>query len=421
MANVVFKRGSAVEIAAVPVTDGYILWDTTNNIMYMDNGQRRLVFGVGGVDGIRPVEYGGTGGSTPADAALSLLVDSLDASPMHVTANTDLDSYTKAGVYSCATSSIAATVANNPWTTGTFTLIVRYIESSSTLLQWIVGCCENQEGGCGWYFRACINGMFFPWQAVNTDSNVFDVSAPTLLHTDETGKTVASNTLDADMTVNGTVTAQNVIGAHFANLQDVVVCDTMPESVIAGKWYAVKGESETAVTTGVVQLPVYADDFKLNSTWSCTYKIWWDGVVGSGNAEFQGTQSTPTTVTKTITFGFELPQDATIISTKVHSKWTGTLYGAAVERVADTNPDEDGFVILSNPDVSDTSIDVQFTFKAITDDIGIHHNDNIELNKEYTTSHSSVAKVSEVYLLIEYELPGGTGSSILTPYNLYRA
>lgn len=242
MANVVFKRGSAVEIAAVPVTDGYILWDTTNNIMYMDNGSRRLVFGVGGVDGIRPVEYGGTGGSTPADAAAALLVDSLDASPLHVTANTDLDNYTSAGVYSCVTSSVAATVANNPWTTGTFSLIVRYIESSDTLLQWLVGCCEDQDGGCGWFFRARINGMFFPWQAVNTGKTKFDVTEETLAHTDTSGEIVASNTLNADLTINGTLTAQKVVGAELSGLQDVIVCDTAPESVINGKWYLVKSE-----------------------------------------------------------------------------------------------------------------------------------------------------------------------------------
>lgn len=215
MANVVFKRGSAVEIAAVPVTDGYILWDTTNNIMYMDNGQRRLVFGVGGIDGIRPVEFGGTGGSTPADAASALLVDSLDASPRHVTANTDLDNYTSAGVYSCATPSIAATVANNPWTTGTFSLIVRYIESSNTCIQWLVGVCENRSEGCGWFYRARVNGTWFPWQAVNTGKTEFEVEGETLAHTDANGVLTASNTLNADLTINGTLTVNKVIGAVY--------------------------------------------------------------------------------------------------------------------------------------------------------------------------------------------------------------
>lgn len=216
MANVVFKRGSAVEIAAVPVTDGYILWDTTNNIMYMDNGGRRLIFGVGGADGIRPVEFGGTGGSTPADAAAALLVDSLDTSPLHVTANTNLDNYNKAGVYTCITSSIAATVVNNPWTTGTFTLIVRYIESSNTLLQWLIGCCENQSEGCGWFFRACVNGTFFPWQTVNTGKTEFEVTGETLAHTDANGTLVASNEITADLTINGTLTATKVVGAVYA-------------------------------------------------------------------------------------------------------------------------------------------------------------------------------------------------------------
>ena len=57
MANVVFKRGSAVEISAVPVTDGYTMWDTTNNIMYMGNGTRRLVFGVMALTAFYPLAY----------------------------------------------------------------------------------------------------------------------------------------------------------------------------------------------------------------------------------------------------------------------------------------------------------------------------------------------------------------------------
>ena len=50
----------SVEISAVPVTDGYILWDTTNNIMYMGNGTRRLVFGVVALTAFDPLAYGST-------------------------------------------------------------------------------------------------------------------------------------------------------------------------------------------------------------------------------------------------------------------------------------------------------------------------------------------------------------------------
>ena len=407
MANVVFKRGSAVEIAAVPVTDGYILWDTTNNIMYMDNGQRRLIFGVGGPDGIRPVEFGGTGGSTPADAAAALLLDSLDASPLHVTANTDLDNYISAGVYSCATPSVAVTVANNPWTTGTFTLIVRYIESSNTLLQWLVGVCQNKSEGCGWYFRARVNGVFFPWQAVNTGANGFEVDSETQDHT-----------LNANLSVNGTINARQVIGARFEDLRDVIVCDEMPTSVIAGNWYAVKGKSEDVATTGTVQLPVHVDDFHLTSTWTCNCRFVTDGSFGQGYKEKN--QTTPTTVTETVTFNFSIPQDATIVSTKVHSTWGGTMYGAALRKVAGATPDSDGFVTLSNPSVSDTSIDVPFTFKGSLDDPEQHFY-GFDDNEWYAFDHASSAKITDVYLLIEYVLPDNSGGGILTPYNLYRA
>lgn len=416
MANVVFKRGSAVEIAAVPVTDGYILWDTTNNIMYMDNGQRRLIFGVGGTDGIRPVEFGGTGGSTPADAAMALLVDSLDASPRHVTANTDLDSYTTAGVYSCATPSIAATVANNPWTTGTFTLIVRYIESSNTLIQWVVGCCENQPGGCGWFFRARVNGTFFPWQTVNTGKTTFDVAGETLAHTDASGALVASNTLNADLTINGTVNTQRVIGAHFADLRDVIVCDEMPTSVVAGNWYAVKGTTETT-GTGDVQLPVQVDDFYLTSKWKCDY-IWSDA------DGYANDQSTPSVDSKTVTFNFSIPAGATVTSAKVHSTWSGTLYGAAFKTVDGKVVDSDGFVTVDTPSAGATSMDIVFAFKASPDNNLAHWDQSNRENNvagEFVKEHSSTANVRDVYLLLEYTVAGGVETGILTPYNLYRA
>lgn len=403
MANVVFKRGSAVEIAAVPVTDGYILWDTTNNIMYMDNGQRRLVFGVGGIDGIRPVEYGGTGGSTPADAASALLVDSLDASPRHVTANTDLDNYTSAGVYSCATPSIAATVANNPWTTGTFSLIVRYIESSNTCTQWLVGVCENRSEGCGWFYRARVNGTWFSWQTVNTGDLEFEVDEVTHEHT-----------LDADLTVGGTLEAQRVIGANFADLRDVVVCEEMPTSVVAGKWYAVKGKNET-VNAGAVQLPVYADDFNLSSTWKCDY-MW------SNNDGYINDQTTPSTVEKTVTFNFNIPAGATVTSAKVHSSWGGTLYGADIKRVAGQTIDSDGFVTVETPSAGDTSMAVVFTFKASADDYRSHWNQGGHNEEgEFVVNHTSSATIKDVYLLLEYTVDSGAETGILTPYNLYRA
>lgn len=417
MANVVFKRGSAVEIAAVPVTDGYILWDTTNNIIYMDNGTRRLVFGVGGVDGIRPVEYGGTGGSTPADAAAALLVDSLDASPLHVTANADLDNYTTAGVYSCATVSVSATVANNPWTTGTFTLVVRYIESDGTLLQWLIGCCADQDSGCGWFFRARINGTFYGWQAVNTQTE-FDVTGETLLHTDATGKPTASNALNADVTINGTVTAQKVDGAKFADLRDVVICDTIPETVTVGKWYAVKDTSSSgsgSVTTGTVQLPVTADDFNLISTWNCTYALTDDGYFCD--------QSTATTATRTVTFNFSIPAGATVTGATVHSSWGGTLYGADVRTVAGQSVSTgESTVTVTPPAASATSMDVVFAFKATRDNYKSHWVQGGALG-EWTKSHSSGATIKDVYLQIEYTVSESTGTStnVLTPYTLYRA
>lgn len=168
MADVVFKRGNEYEIDAVPVSDGQILWDTTNGIIYMDDGTTRKIYAVGGADGVRPVKYGGTGAKDPGSIASSLKLDTLDASSVTIPEGANLNNYDKAGVYTCQSAGIASSLVNCPFTTGSFVLVVRYVESTSSYVQWIIGLCETAS--TIWYIRNVVNGEFCQWRGLS-DSN----------------------------------------------------------------------------------------------------------------------------------------------------------------------------------------------------------------------------------------------------------
>ena len=239
MADVFFKRGSAAEIAAVPVTDGYILWDTTNNIIYMDNGASRQVFAVGGPDGIRPIEYGGTGASDSGSIASSLKLDTLDASTSYINASDNLNYYNVAGVYSCTSAGIAETLNNCPFTTGSFILVVRYAESASTFVQWLIGCCDHAQ--YIWYVRNCINGVFCEWRALcDTAHTHGNITAD--------GRIGSESDLALFTGPGGTVEAvpaadaRAKMGMSLDNLTNVHICASAPTSYVEGHWYLVRGE-----------------------------------------------------------------------------------------------------------------------------------------------------------------------------------
>ena len=239
MADVVFKRGSAAEIAAVPVTDGYILWDTTNNIIYMDTGSSRQIFAVGGSDGVRPIKYGGTGACDAGTIASSLKLDTLDASTTSIGENANLDSYTQAGVYSCASAGIAETLENCPFTSGSFVLIVRYAESTSSFIQWIVGCCTTASNV--WYVRNNVNGTFGSWRAICDSDHT---------HGNITNDGRIGNTANLPIftTTKGKLwamtpgQAREKLDMSLDNLINVHICDTAPSTFTDGDWYLVKGE-----------------------------------------------------------------------------------------------------------------------------------------------------------------------------------
>lgn len=237
MADVFFKRGTEGEIAAVPVTDGFILWDTTNNIIYMDNGNKRQVFAVGGDDGIRPIKYGGTGASDSGTIATSLKLDTLDASSLNIPSGGNLNNYNRAGVYVCQSASIAASLSNCPFTSGSFALVVRYIESSSCFVQWLIGLCATAD--YIWYVRNCVDGTFCEWRGLSdtkhmhgnvTADGKIGTTADQPIFTGSGGKLVA-------VTAS---TARSKLGMTLDNLTNVHISASPPSSVTNGHWYLVK-------------------------------------------------------------------------------------------------------------------------------------------------------------------------------------
>lgn len=237
MADVFFKRGTAAEIAAVPVTDGYILWDTTNNIIYMDNGTKRHVFAVGGANGIRPIEYGGTGASDPGTIASSLKLDTLDASSVCIPEGSNLDSYSQAGVYTCENAGIAASLVNCPFTTGSFVLVVRYVESSASFVQWIIGLCESAQ--YIWYVRNCVNGNYCQWRALcDTEHSHGKITADGRVGT-TSGLMLVTGTNGAVTPVSA-LNARHLIGMSLDNLINVTICEETPTTLTEGNWYLVR-------------------------------------------------------------------------------------------------------------------------------------------------------------------------------------
>lgn len=228
MADVFFKRGTAAEIAAVPVTDGYILWDTSNNIIYMDNGTKRHVFAVGGVDGVRPVEYGGTGVCDAATIASSLKLETLDVSAVTIAENANLNSYITPGVYTCVSADIAATLSNTPFTSGAFVLIVRRVVDSTTVIQTIEGCCTTAK--CNSYNRAYDSGSFGEWLAGGGGTKDASELETGTLSTDRLPIVPISK---GGTGANTKLAAREALGFHY--------CESDPGTYIAGDFYFIVG------------------------------------------------------------------------------------------------------------------------------------------------------------------------------------
>lgn len=242
MADVFFKRGTAAEIASVPVTDGYILWDTTNNIIYMDDGNERHLFAVGGQNGVRPIEYGGTGASDPGTIASTLKLDTLDASSVCIPEGDNLDSYSQAGVYTCPNAGIAAGLSNCPFTTGSFVLVVRYVESTSSYVQWLIGLCATAE--YIWYIRNCVNGVYCQWRGLSDTAHTHgNITADGKVGTTAGLALFTGN--GGEVTAVSATEAREKLGFTLDNLTNVHICASVPASHTDGHWYLVPEEAES--------------------------------------------------------------------------------------------------------------------------------------------------------------------------------
>lgn len=237
MADVVFKRGTQYEIDAVPITDGQILWDTTNGIIYMDDKTSRKIYAVGGADGVRPVEYGGTGAKDPGSIASSLKLDTLDASSVTIPEGANLNNYNKAGVYTCQSAGIASSLSNCPFKTGSFVLVVRYVESTSSYVQWLIGLCETAT--YIWYVRNCVNGTYCAWRALCDTAHTHGSIT-------SDGRVGYNSGYILTTTTNGLVQAVSPLNARYTlgmsldNLTNVTVCASTPTSLTNGSWYLVR-------------------------------------------------------------------------------------------------------------------------------------------------------------------------------------
>jgi hypothetical protein len=178
--------------------------------------------------------------------------------------------------------------------------------------------------------------------------------------------------------------------------------------------------------------PIYADDFNLNATWDC-YGLFPSNGDSYDDMRVWHSPQEPD-ASNTVTFAYELPKRATIKHVKVHSKWSGSTHGINKKTVNGVEVDADGFAVIETPDESANSIAVEFAFVAGTDDIWDAHShvlyqiaDGGEDDRAYSVgSHTSSVKVTEVYLLIEYEDDQGgyiyhAENGVLVPYNFYRA
>lgn len=175
--------------------------------------------------------------------------------------------------------------------------------------------------------------------------------------------------------------------------------------------------------------PIRVDDFNLNASWSCYARSHSAGGFSLWQSEAK--------VTKKVVFSYELPKNTVIKSARVHSLWSGSLFGIDAKTVNGVEPDEDGFVAVDPADATETALEVEFFFKATQ-----HGNSYTEMVNEhwavegalesgrddvtYTVgSHTSSAKVSDVYLLLEIESAGGVvhraEGGKLVPYRLCRA
>lgn len=151
----------------------------------------------------------------------------------------------------------------------------------------------------------------------------------------------------------------------------------------------------------MAQLQVNAEDFSLTSTWYVTEDMYENFEISSG----------PTTAGKTITFGYSLPAGAKVTGAYIHAVWGYPNSGFYSRYINDVGaPTSGNTAIEIDPEATEVAVTFKFRANGST--------------TQGTGSHSGVSRLTEVYLMIEYELGGyiyRVVGGVLTPYQVFRA
>ena len=151
----------------------------------------------------------------------------------------NLNNYNRAGVYLCANAGIAAGLTNCPFTTGSFVLVVRYVESTSSFVQWLIGLCATAS--YIWYVRNCVNGTYCTWRGLSDTQHTHgNITADGKIGT--TANLPIFTGTGGKMEAVSAANARVKLGMSLDNLTNVHICDSIPTSYTDGHWYLVRSE-----------------------------------------------------------------------------------------------------------------------------------------------------------------------------------
>lgn len=162
----------------------------------------------------------------------------------------------------------------------------------------------------------------------------------------------------------------------------------------------------------MAQLTIPAAEFTLNSTWTChvVYTYNSTGAFSSHKVTRLNFKSDE----KIVSFSHDDLIGATVKSVTVHASYGTGLLGGTF-KIDGVVPDNDGMVRLSNPDFTDGTISILFSWTADTDD-STAHNDYPTYNGSSTQTvdkeHQSISKVERVYVIVDYEVIHGESELI---------
>ena len=172
---------------------------------------------------------------------------------------------------------------------------------------------------------------------------------------------------------------------------------------------------------------ITTSDFSLTSSWTCTIVYLYNST-GSFNGVSSRSQTTPSKATKTVTFTTELPTTAKILSAKVYATYSLASWGSANFKINDTAISSGGYISLDTSSLSSGSVSLTFSLQANRDSNtnhdGAYPTYNGNSSQSRTFSHSSVANVTNVYLLVEYQNGSviyHAENGVLVPYQLFHA